>query len=337
MNLDEFAFFNQQLAAMLRSGMPLEGALQQLSASMRRSELRTGLEQLQAKLRQGVPLKEALAGSSLPRFYVQMLTVGVTANNLPGVLTLVADYYQKVNAIWARLKGLMVYPLIVTFAMFTVSFWLALLWSRWMLEVQSVHRDLRGDFALPALTEFMIRYGPIGFWLPVVVLGLVALGLAVACASPTIRQYARWRLPAFRDASLWQLAAGLTVLVEGGCPLNEALQLVGELEAGSAAQADLERWQQRLAAGHGTFPAMAEGSRVVPPLFVWIVACSGDNLAAGFKRAAEIFHDRALRKTEAMLYAVLPVSVLVLGTLILIQALTMIYSVLGTFLPLITF
>lgn len=120
-------------------------------------------------------------------------------------------------------------------------------------------------------------------------------------------------------------------MVEGGCPLNEALRLVGELEAGSAGRADLERWQQRLAAGHGAFPAIAEGSLAVPPLFVWIVASSGDNLAAGFKRAAEIYHDRALRKTEALLYAVLPMSVLVLGTLILIQALTMAYSIMGDF------
>ena len=30
MKLDEFAFFNQQLAAMLRDGIPLEGALQRL-------------------------------------------------------------------------------------------------------------------------------------------------------------------------------------------------------------------------------------------------------------------------------------------------------------------
>src|SRR5205814_1571539 len=36
MNYDEFAFFNQQLAAMLRDGIPLEGALSRLCADMRR-------------------------------------------------------------------------------------------------------------------------------------------------------------------------------------------------------------------------------------------------------------------------------------------------------------
>jgi len=34
MNLDEFAFFNQQLAGMLQSGIPLEAAQRRLSAEM---------------------------------------------------------------------------------------------------------------------------------------------------------------------------------------------------------------------------------------------------------------------------------------------------------------
>ena len=40
MKYDEFAFFNQQLAAMLRDGIPLEGALRRLCSEMRRGSLR---------------------------------------------------------------------------------------------------------------------------------------------------------------------------------------------------------------------------------------------------------------------------------------------------------
>ena len=40
MKWDEFAFVNQQLAAMLKDGIPLEGALKQLCATMARGGLR---------------------------------------------------------------------------------------------------------------------------------------------------------------------------------------------------------------------------------------------------------------------------------------------------------
>ena len=46
MKLDEFSFFNQQLAAMLRDGIPLEGALRRLCDEMRRGKLRDELQAL---------------------------------------------------------------------------------------------------------------------------------------------------------------------------------------------------------------------------------------------------------------------------------------------------
>src|SRR5256885_7805883 len=48
MKLEELAFVNQQLAGMLKSGIPLEGALRQLCANMRRGQLRVELEALEA-------------------------------------------------------------------------------------------------------------------------------------------------------------------------------------------------------------------------------------------------------------------------------------------------
>ena len=53
MKNDEFSFFNQQLAAMVRDGIPLESALRRLCADMRQSPLRSELEKLEADLAKG--------------------------------------------------------------------------------------------------------------------------------------------------------------------------------------------------------------------------------------------------------------------------------------------
>ena len=63
MKNDEFAFFNQQLAAMLRDGIPLEGALRRLCQEMRRGNLRDELQALEADLAKGTPMAGALAMS----------------------------------------------------------------------------------------------------------------------------------------------------------------------------------------------------------------------------------------------------------------------------------
>ncbi|MGH7952403.1 MAG: type II secretion system F family protein, partial [Limisphaerales bacterium] len=125
MKYDEFAFFNQQLAAMLRDGIPLEGALKRLCEEMRRGKLRDELQALEADLAKGTPMADALKSRELPELYKRMILVGVKSGDLPGALTMLADYFQRQSNLWTRLKGLMVYPLIVLFAAFLLSCFLS--------------------------------------------------------------------------------------------------------------------------------------------------------------------------------------------------------------------
>src|SRR5580704_3418827 len=129
MKYDEFAFFNQQLAAMLRDGIPLEGALRRLCQEMRRGTLRDELQALEADLARGTPMADALKARQLPELYKRMILVGVKGGDLPGALTMLADYFQNQNNVWTRLKSMMTYPLIVMFAAFLLSIALASLWS----------------------------------------------------------------------------------------------------------------------------------------------------------------------------------------------------------------
>jgi type IV pilus assembly protein PilC len=126
MKLDEFAFLNHQLAGMLRAGIPLEGSLRELSATMRRGKLRAELEALESDLSAGVPVSEAVAKRNLPELYVRLTQAGASGGDLPGILVLLADYYNRLGAVATRLKGLMVYPLIVLLASLGVS--LLIMW-----------------------------------------------------------------------------------------------------------------------------------------------------------------------------------------------------------------
>ena len=66
---------------------------------------------------------------------------------------------------------------------------------------------------------------------------------------------------------------------------------------------------------------MVPSSRVFPPLFVWTIAQSGEDLASGFQRAAELYQARALYRSELLLYSALPCSILALAAMIAIQIL----------------
>src|SRR2546427_11683323 len=249
MKWDEFAFLNQQLAGMLKTGIPLEGALLQLCETMRRGRLRTELELLQADLAKGAPLREAVAARKLPELYARMVQVGQQGNDLPGMLTLLADYYHRLNAIAARLKGLMVYPgivLVTSIALFAFLTWL------YSTLIETVMPEFLESSRMP--------YGlPGRIWLPVIWLCLLSAAIVVALLIPRCRDWLRWRLPAFKEAGFSQFASSMKLMLRNGGPLRDALALMQQLEGGTAAGPELEHWQTPRAAGHGKFGSRASG------------------------------------------------------------------------------
>ena len=316
MNQDEFAFFNQQLAAMLRDGIPLEGALRQLAANLKDGKLRKELELLGADLAQGVPLAQALAGRQLPDFYRRMVTMGVAGNDLPGMLTLLGDHYQRSNLLWTRLQGLLVYPLLVLAAAFGLSVFVSYLVVNVIAVFAPVFNDM---YMYRPNSEANYSLLVVGTFLPPVALGILGLTAWVALVVPGWRRRLRWRLPAFHEASLAGLAGAMSLMLRRGGNLGDCLRLAGQLESGTPAAAELDTWAGHLAAGRGKFADLAAPGRAFPPLFVWLVGHSGEDLAAGFQRAAEIYGARAAQRVEVLLYTFLPCVVVILGLMILGQ------------------
>ncbi len=279
---------------------------------MRQGQLRSELEKLEADLAKGRPLREAAAARKLPELYRQMLEVGAQSNNLPAVLTMLADHYQRRHVVWTRLKGLMVYPVIVFIGAFLLSCLSAFLLTNVLDSV--IMPGFSGVFGV---NDFLNPSAVI--WLSPLLLGVAALVLFGAVTVPGVRRAWRWRLPAFKEASLAQAASALALMLKSGVPLDKALGLLEKMEHGTPAATEFARWRQRLASGLGRFSEMAALSRLFPPLFVWTVSQCGEDLAAGFQSAAETYQSRANYRAELLLYSALPCSVLALGMLIIIQ------------------
>jgi type II secretory pathway component PulF len=329
MKTDEFAFFNQQLAAMLRDGIPLEGALKRLCSEMRQGKLRNELQALEADLARGVPLAEALAPRALPELYKRMILVGVKGNDLPGALTMLADFFQNQNQVWLRLKSMMTYPIIVLFVAFIISLVISCAWGF------VIGPTFKGIFAgmgiqMPALTIFAFQMLE-DIWVFPVAICIMFLTVMGFIFVPALRAMIIWRLPAFKEATVARIASSIHLLLKNGVALPEAIGLTEQLETSRVAMDDLGRWRSNIASGMVKFSEVAAQNRMIPPMFVWLVSGAGENMTDGFQRAAEIYHARAIYRTEVALYSVLPMASLFLGAVVLSQALL----VVSLFLPLI--
>jgi len=315
MKYEELAFVNQQLAGMLKSGIPLEGSLRQLCLDMQRGPLRTELEKLEADLAHGMPFNQAMAARQLPEFYRLMVQAGARSNDLPGMLALLGDYYQRANSLWTRLKGLMVYPLIVLLTAFGLSLFLAVIFNA---LAGSGYQELKGLAGQETPGQHAIN---VGLYLPAIFLGLIACAGLAAITIPALRRLLRWRLPGFKESSLSLAASTIKLMLQGGQSLTQAIGILQHVEEATPAGEDLQRWQRRLAEGRGKFSEFAGENKIFPPLFVWLVAQGGEDVVTGFGRAAEVYYARAMNRMDLLLYAALPVSVLLLGMMIVGQVL----------------
>lgn len=312
MKAEELAFANQQLAGLIRGGLPLEGALRQLCDGMARGPFKDELLALETDLATGKPLAAALQPRALPDFYKRLLEVGARANNLPVILNLLADHYGRASATWERLRALLLYPALVLGLAFLVSVGLGFALSEavqlFRPEIPVWYLGGRPWGHSPMVTGAFI-------WLPTIVLGGVILLCAGLWYSRTWRDKCEFLLPGFKDSRLAQLASALAVLLQGGVPLPEALALLESLEHGEAAK-ELAAWRGDVAAGKGPLPG---STAFFPPLFRWSLG-GGDDPVAGLRRAAEIYFLRARYQMELLLHAVLPVCLVLLGGLLVSQA-----------------
>ncbi len=315
MKYDELAFFNQQLANMLRNGVPLEGALRHLCLAMQGGRWRHELLALQSDLSEGIPINDALAKRDLPSLYVRMIQLGAKTDQLAAVLDLLAGYYQRVHSLSNRLKGLLVYPVIVlTLALF-LSLFLAFVLSSIRYDL-SVSESI--EMARPAW-QFGVYAA--GLWAPPLFIAVVLLLIVSIAMVPPLKRRLFWRIKVFQEAKLAEVANAIALLVRSGCPLQQAVAFMAELESPGPAGKELTRWHGLLASGHTQLTAIMGSSKIFPSLFVWLVGHSGENVAEGFHRASQIYYDRANYRMDLILYAILPASVLLLTGMIAGQAL----------------
>ena len=315
MNLDELTFANRQLADLLKSGVPLEGSLHQLCSTMSRGELRTELQALERDLTQGTPLEKALDNRKLPELYVKMIKVGVKGNNLPAVLTMLADYYSRVNNLQTRLKGLLVYPAITLVVMLALTLFVAYVNQNLVADM------FFNDSELSALVSSTLNsfWSTVMIWSPVYLIVLLVVCFIVCLGSGRIRNSLRWQLPGFREASLSQIASCMNIMLRGGCTLDESLLLVQQMEKDNPAGEELAQWHERLASGQGKIREIAQPGKVFPLEFIWMLGTDEEKLVRGFERTAELYYDREKQRARMLLQGVVPTAIVTLGGVAALQ------------------
>src|SRR5712692_1122614 len=109
---NDFLLFNQQLAALLRAGIPILQAIAMLRRRATSVRLRVVLEEVEDAIRGGAALSQAFAaqGATFPRIYTASILAGERSGALDEVLSRYVTYMRRTVGLRRKVRGALAYP-----------------------------------------------------------------------------------------------------------------------------------------------------------------------------------------------------------------------------------
>src|SRR6476661_843662 len=109
---NDFLLFNQQLAALVRAGIPILQAISMLRKRAASARLRAVLGDVEDQIRGGAALSQAFAaqGSIFPRIYTASILAGERSGALDDVLSRYVVYMRRSVGLRRKIRGALAYP-----------------------------------------------------------------------------------------------------------------------------------------------------------------------------------------------------------------------------------
>lgn len=269
----EFVVFNQELATLLKAGMPLVQSLDILRQRVPNVHLKAVLDDVYERVRSGESLSESFEahGDLFPGVYTASLLAGEKSGGLEEVIRRYVSYVKVVSAVKRKTLSALVYPVILTvLALIVVS----IIVFRVVPEFANFYESF--DAELPLATRVIVVVSQLltaNLWIILaLVVGAVAVGwwwlsqperragidgviLRLPFLGPTARKFATS-----------QMARTLATLLGGGIPLVNGLDISARSLGNRRMAQALERVANRVREGEalaatlqttGMFPDVA--------------------------------------------------------------------------------
>ncbi|ACR12321.1 type II secretion system inner membrane protein GspF [Teredinibacter turnerae] len=292
MGYRDVSLVTRQLASLVQSGLPLDEVLASTAKQSRKPAAKTIMLQVRSRVLEGLSLAQAMA--EIPRvfdgLYRAMVRAGESSGYLGPVLERLADYTERSQETKQKLKGAMVYPIImmlvsisvVTLMMVKVVPNLVGMFERNKQELPFVTKFLIGA------SNFLVNYGVF------LLLGIVGLIIAFQWALRAESRRKKWHSILLRapvtgnlilQAESARYASTLGLLANSGVPLLEALRIAAQVLTNHELRAAAKEVAVLVQEGSSLHKAL-DSVEVFPPLLVQMAA-SGE---ANGKLAEQLLH-----------------------------------------------
>lgn len=287
----------RQLATLIDAGLPLLRSLSILYDQQKPGKLKKVLDQLVNDVQSGTTFSEGLAKhpKAFDKLYVNMVRAGEIGGMLEVVLNRLADFAERREALARKVKGAMVYPIMVIMVAGGIVTFLLLKVVPTFAEIFS---DLGG--ALPAPTQMLVNISEALQRSYLKLLGYIVgtiVGIRLVFKIEIIRAIKDrvvLNLPLFgpliRKIGVARFSRTLGTLITSGVPILQSLSIVRETIANRVIANAVSEVHDSIREGE-TIAGPLEESGAFPPMAVNMIDVGEEtgNLDSMLLKVADIY------------------------------------------------
>jgi type IV pilus assembly protein PilC len=321
----DIAVFSRQIATMLRSGVPIVGALEIIAGGHKNPKMATMVGALKRDIESGSSLSEALGKHPVyfDELYRNLVKAGESAGVLDTVLETIATYKENIESLKGKIKKALFYPAMVVAAAILVS---AVLLVFVVPQFEEVFKNFGAE--LPAFTQLVVGLSRfmVGWWWALL---LITVGTGVGFVALKKRSVAFSRfldrtmlkLPVIgkvlHDASVARFARTLAVTFKAGVPLVEALDSVAGATGNTVYEQAVHRIRDDVAVGYQVNVAMKQVN-LFPHMVVQMTAIGEEAgaLDTMLFKVADFFEEEVNNSVDALASLLEPLIVVILGVVV---------------------
>ncbi len=321
--------FARQLSTLQDAGLPILRSLRILEEQQKGGTFKRVLGYVADDIEGGATLSEALSRfpKCFDRLLVGMVAAGETGGVLDLILSRVADFMEKSQKLKARVKGAMIYPIVVLGAAFAI---LMLLMIFVIPRFEGVLREMiEGD--LPALTRYVLG---VAAWIAKKFGWAVLLGVPFGFVFLTrlIKQFRlgryildsiNLRMPVIgqltRKVAITRWTRTLGTLIGAGVPILDAINVTSETAGNEVFARMLLNVQNSIRQGD-TFAAPLKQSKTVDLIVTNMVAVGEEtgDLDKMLLKVADNYDEQVDVLVASLMHLLEPVMIIVLGAVVLV-------------------
>ena len=330
--------FTRQLATLVNAGLPLMRGIEVLKRQMKDPQMQEALTGISENIAAGGTFSESLTQypKIFDHLYVNMVKAGEAGGVLEVVLGRLAEFAEKSERIKHKVKGAMIYPIVVLVAAVGIT---AFLLIAVIPKFQQVFNDMLGGQALPPITQFVMDASEFvqhnGLQILAVVVALVIIKKIIGKTEKGAYFFDVLQLKMPVTGTLAQRSAvskftrTLGTLLSSGVPILQSLMITRDTTGNRVLTKAIQNVHDSVKEGESmTQPLSA--CKVFPPMVVSMVEVGEEPGAQAdmLTRIANTYDDEVDNAVAGMTAALAPALIIVLaivvGTIVIAMFLPMV-------------